>query len=166
MAQPFMMIYRDDYFIGWKFIPLLTMATAFSSFDNFLNSIYMVEKRSTLSFSTMAMGAVVNVFLNWKLIPIWGVNGAALATFVSYFLVFLLRAINTRGLIRVDFAPVKLFCNFGLLALESWLMLKRVPHWPVWCGLIVVGIAVINFHDLWSTVLQILGRGKRKQKQG
>ena len=30
-----MAIYRDDYFIGWKFIPLLTMATAFASFDNF-----------------------------------------------------------------------------------------------------------------------------------
>ena len=57
MAQPFMAIYRDDYFIGWKFIPLLTMATAFASFDNFLNSIYMVEKRSTLSFTTMAVGA-------------------------------------------------------------------------------------------------------------
>ncbi len=164
MAQPFMMIYREDYFIGWKFIPLLTMATAFSSFDNFLNSIYMVEKRSTLSFGTMAMGAAVNVILNWKLIPIWGVNGAALATFVSYFLVFLLRAINTRGLIRVDFAPEKLCCNFGLLAAESWLMLKRVPHWPIWCGLIVACIAALNFRDLWSTVLQILGRGKRRRK--
>ncbi len=164
MAQPFMMIYREDYFIGWKFIPLLTMATAFSRFDNFFNSIYMVEKRSTLSFGTMAMGAAVNVILNWKLIPIWGVNGAALATFVSYFLVFLLRAINTRGLIRVDFAPEKLCCNFGLLAAESWLMLKRVPHWPIWCGLIVACIAALNFRDLWSTVLQILGRGKRRRK--
>lgn len=162
MAQPFMMIYRDDYFIGWKFIPLLTMATAFSSFDNFLNSIYMVEKRSTLSFGTMAVGAVVNIALNWFLIPVWGVNGAALATFVSYFVVFLLRAINTRGLIRVDFAPEKLFCNFGLLAAESWLMLRRVPRWPVWCGLTVLAIALLNFSDLWSTVLQIFGRGKKR----
>ena len=162
MAQPFMMIYRDDYFIGWKFIPLLTMATAFSSFDNFLNSIYMVEKRSTLSFGTMAVGAVVNIALNWFLIPVWGVNGAALATFVSYFVVFLLRAINTRGLIRVDFAPEKLFCNFGLLAAESWLMVRRVPRWPVWCGLTVLAIALLNFSDLWSTVLQIFGRGKKR----
>lgn len=162
MAQPFMMIYRDDYFIGWKFIPLLTMATAFSSFDNFLNSIYMVEKRSMLSFGTMAVGAVVNIALNWFLIPVWGVNGAALATFVSYFVVFLLRAINTRGLIRVDFAPEKLFCNFGLLAAESWLMLRRVPRWPVWCGLTVLAIALLNFSDLWSTVLQIFGRGKKR----
>ena len=163
MAQPFMAIYRDDYFIGWKFIPLLTMATAFASFDNFLNSIYMVEKRSTLSFTTMAVGAGVNVALNFTLIPVWGVNGAALATFVSYFVVFLLRAVNTRGLIRVDFAPEKLCCNFGLLVLESALMMWQVKLWPVWCSLVVVLIAAINFRDLWSTVQQLLGRGKKKR---
>ena len=156
-------IYRDDYFIGWKFIPLLTMATAFASFDNFLNSIYMVEKRSTLSFTTMAVGAGINVALNFTLIPVWGVNGAALATFVSYFVVFLLRAVNTRGLIRVDFAPEKLCCNFGLLVLESALMMWQVKLWPVWCSLVVVLIAAINFRDLWSTVQQLLGRGKKKR---
>ena len=163
MAQPFMAIYRDDYFIGWKFIPLLTMATAFASFDNFLNSIYMVEKRSTLPFTTMAVGAGINVALNFTLIPVWGVNGAALATFVSYFVVFLLRAVNTRGLIRVDFAPEKLCCNFGLLVLESALMMWQVKLWPVWCSLVVVLIAAINFRDLWSTVQQLLGRGKKKR---
>ena len=136
MAQPFMAIYRDDYFIGWKFIPLLTMATAFASFD---------------------------VALNFTLIPVWGVNGAALATFVSYFVVFLLRAVNTRGLIRVDFAPEKLCCNFGLLVLESALMMWQVKLWPVWCSLVVVLIAAINFRDLWSTVQQLLGRGKKKR---
>ena len=66
----------------------------------------MVEKRSTLSFTTMAVGAGINVALNFTLIPVWGVNGAALATFVSYFVVFLLRAVNTRGLIRVEWRSV------------------------------------------------------------
>lgn len=163
MAQPFMMIYRDDYFIGWKFIPLLTMATAFASFDNFLNSIYMVEKRSTLSFTTMGLGAGVNVVLNFLLIPVWGVNGAALATFVSYFIVFVLRVVNTRGLIRVDFSPEKLCCNLALLAVESALMLWQVPLWPVWCVLVTALVAVVNFRDLWSTVRQVLGRGRKKR---
>ena len=123
----------------------------------------MVEKRSTLSFTTMAVGAGINVALNFTLIPVWGVNGAALATFVSYFVVFLLRAVNTRGLIGVDFAPEKLCCNFGLLVLESALMMWQVKLWPVWCSLVVVLIAAINFRDLWSTVQQLLGRGKKKR---
>lgn len=163
MAQPFMAIYRDDYFFGWQFIPLLVMATAFSSFDNFLNSIYMVEKRSTLSLSTMAIGAGVNAVLNYTLIPRWGVNGAALATFVGYFVVFLLRAVNTRGLICVDFAPAKLAINFGLLVVESFIMLRQVKYWFIWCALLCVCMAVVNFRDLWSTLMQLVGRGRRRK---
>lgn len=162
MAQPFMRIYREDYFIGWKFVPLLTLATAFSSMDSFLNSIYMVEKRSMLSLLTMGAGAAINVMLNWWLIPRWGVNGAALATFISYFLVFLLRAANTRRLLRMDFSPEKLCCNLGIVALESWLMLRSVPYWPLWCGLLIACLAALNFRELLSTVLQVLGRKKRK----
>ncbi len=162
MAQPFMHIYRDDYFIGWKFIPLLTLATAFSSLDSFLDSIYMVEKRSIRSMLTMGAGAVVNVLLNWKLIPVWGVNGAALATFISYFFVFLLRVANTRRLMRMDFSPEKLCCNLGLVAVESWLMLRQVRLWALWCALLVLVLAAINFRNLWSTVLQVIGRGGKR----
>ena len=51
----------------------------------------------------------------------------------------------------------------GMLVLESALMMWQVKLWPVWCSLVVVLIAAINFRDLWSTVQQLLGRGKKKR---
>lgn len=164
MAQPFMRIFRQDYFVGWKFIPVLTMATVFASFDNFLNSIYMVEKRSTLSLYTMAIGAALNCEFNYMLIPVWGVNGAAIATFISYLAVFLIRAFNTRGLIQVDYVPARLLLNWCLLALESFLMLRQIPLWPVWCSLVVLLIGAVNFRSLWATVGKVLSRGKRRAR--
>ena len=68
---------------------LLYTSTVFNSLSNFLNSIYMTEKRSGLSLATMSVGAVLNLVLNGLLIPLWGIQGAAMATFVSYFVVFL-----------------------------------------------------------------------------
>ena len=162
MAQPFMMIFRGDYFVGWKFIPVLTLATVFASFDNFLNSIYMVEKRSTLSLYTMAIGAALNAEFNYILIPVWGVNGAAVATFISYLAVFLMRAFNTRGLIRVNYVPGRLCVNLALLILESGLMLRQVPLWPLWCSLVAVLIGVFNFRSLWATASKVLRRGRRR----
>ena len=54
LCQPIMKVYVSDaFYAGWVYIPLLTFATVFSSFDNFLNSIYMAEKRSGLSLITM-----------------------------------------------------------------------------------------------------------------
>ena len=155
LCQPIMKVYvSDDFYAGWIYIPLLTFATVFSSFDNFLNSIYMAEKRSGLSLVTMAVGAVLNLILNGLLIPTWGVQGAAFATFASYFVVFLLRAVNTRGLIRVDFAPF-------VMGFESYWMLTDTPLWPLWCSLCVVLMAILNFSSLWDTVRHVLTMRKR-----
>ena len=161
IAKPFMLLYREDYFIGWKFIPLLVIATVFSCLSNFLNSIYMVEKRSGLSLITMAIGAALNCVMNFLLIPIWGVNGAVLATLASYIVVFTLRAYNTRGLIRIDYAPLKLCVNCAILVLESLVMLYSLPWWPLWCVLLCLLIFVVNMKEIMSTVLRLLKKTRR-----
>ena len=40
-----------DFAEAWVYIPLFTFATVFNSLSNFLNSIYMTEKRSGLSLA-------------------------------------------------------------------------------------------------------------------
>ncbi|MEG2652050.1 MAG: polysaccharide biosynthesis C-terminal domain-containing protein [Ruthenibacterium sp.] len=162
MAQPFMLLFRKDYFYGWHFIPLLVIATIFSSLSNFLNSIYMVEKRSGLSLYTMAVGAGLNCVLNFLLIPKMGVNGAVVATLISYVVVFLLRVYNTRSLVRIQFAPLKLCVNTAVLLLESLLMLYEIPLWPLWCVLLCFLALFVNLQEIGSTVMHLLHtrRGK------
>lgn len=159
LCKPIMSLFVSPaFFEGWMFIPVLTMATVFSAFDNFLNSIYMVEKRSMLSLVTMAAGAVTNLVLNALLIPIMGVQGAALATLVSFVLVFLLRAVNTRGLIRVDFNPLLLIANVLLLTAEGLMMLTNFPLWPVWCSVMMCILFAINFGAVWDTFKKVFGK--------
>ena len=45
---------------------------------------FLAENRQMLSFQRTALGAVVNVILNFLLIPDFGPIGAAIATVVSY----------------------------------------------------------------------------------
>lgn len=161
LAQPYMMLSKENYFIGWMFIPILTLATVFSSFDTFLNSVYMVEKRSTLSLITMGVGAILNIVLNFLLIPRFGVNGAAIATFASYFIVFILRAVNTRGLIRINFGIGRMAINMILLISMSVMMLKDVPYWAYWCTLLFVVVGIFNMGNLLTTALRLLGIDKK-----
>ncbi len=161
MAQPFMMLYRDDYFGAWQYIPFLAIATVFSSLSNFLNSIYMVKKRSGTSLSTMAVGAVINFALNFVLIPTYGLSGAVISTFVSYLAVFLLRAITTRKLIRVNMNPLKLLVNCTTLTLEAVLMLANVPLWPLWCTLLCVLVLMLNLREILMTVVKLLNKKKK-----
>ena len=39
---------------------------------------------NSFSFYLYTIGSIVNIGCNWFLIPVYGINGAALATFVSY----------------------------------------------------------------------------------
>ena len=52
-------------------------------------------------FSALS-GAITNIVLNFILIPVVGINGAAIATCVSYFVVFVYRIIDTRKYINLN----------------------------------------------------------------
>lgn len=49
-----------------------------------------LAKRTGLILSVSVVGAIINIGLNFVLIPMFGIRGAALATLISYFIVFLL----------------------------------------------------------------------------
>lgn len=158
LCRPMMFLFRQNFYDAWRFVPFLAIATVYSCFNQFLNSIYVVEKRSTLSLYTMLAGAVANCVLNFFLIRAWGPNGATVASFLSYLIVFLLRAINTRGLLRVDFSNLRLLLNTGMLLVEALLMILEVTYWPLWCTLITAVVCLFNFKGVWGMVRKILHR--------
>ncbi len=96
-CQPITQIYLGaEYYESWHYIPILQIATLFSCIVNFFASVYMAEKKSTMSMITALTGAAVNVVLNLILIPIYGSYGAAFATAASFIVVFIVRIIDTR----------------------------------------------------------------------
>ena len=74
---------EEEYFDAWQFVPVLCLAMVFAAFSTFLSSVYVVLKKSSLSFWTVLLGAGSNVILTLILIPRIGVMGAALATLIG-----------------------------------------------------------------------------------
>jgi O-antigen/teichoic acid export membrane protein len=75
---------RGDYLSGMHIIPIVLAAYVFQGmYTNFLAGIYIKERNKVLPFVTGA-GAIVNVAVNFALIPSLGITGAALATLASY----------------------------------------------------------------------------------
>lgn len=94
-----------------------------------------------------------------------GVTGAALATFISYLVVFTMRLINTRSLLAMRFSPGHLLVNTCLLIAEASLMILEVKWWPLWCGICAAVVLVLNFASLWKMARQLLGRFVRRRKR-
>ena len=149
------------FYGSWQFIPFLIMATTFSCMVNFMGSVYMAEKKSIFAFVTTAGGAVINVTLNILLIPIFGVNGATFATFLGFFIVFVLRAIDTRRFIKIRFNVFKLLFNTTILGVQSYIMIAEIKYW-LWyeIGLTLL-MVVTNLGALFITMQKLITKYKR-----
>lgn len=145
----------DSYYLSWKYIPFLVMATTFSCLVTFLGSVYMVEKKSILTLSTTVVGAIVNVALTFLLINKFGVNGAAFATFISYLVVFLLRASNTKNFIKIKWNAPKLVLNLIIVLCQSFIMIYEVKYWVVYEILFVSLMMVLNFGLIWKNMKKL-----------
>ena len=166
LSRPALHIMKDSYYEAWRFVPFLTMAAIFTCFNQFFNSIYVVYKRSTNSMYTMMAGAVANCIMNYAFIVWWGPVGATAASFLSLLLVFVLRAVNTRGLLVVDFKPGRMALNLGLLLAEALVLLADVPLYGLWTGLLTAAVIAVNFSGVWVMARLILPRllGRRGRK--
>lgn len=145
----------NAYYPSWQYIPFLVMATTFSCLVTFLGSVYMVEKKSILTLSTTVVGAVVNVILTFLLIQKYKVNGAAFATFISYLIVFLLRANNTKSFINIKWHVSKLLLNSIIVLCQSFIMIYEIKYWLAYQIIFVIAMLILNFGLIWNNTKKL-----------
>lgn len=108
-----------EYYEAWRYVPVLCAAMLFCAFTAFMGSVYTVTQTSVRSFRTSLLGAVINVVLNAILIPSpLDIQGAALATLASYFIVFAVRAENARRMIPFALSAKTLIPSTAILAVQ------------------------------------------------
>lgn len=108
---------QADFYVAWKFVPLLLLAATFGCIAAYFGTFYNALKNNTMLMLSTLIGAVGNVFLNFTLIPLMGGVGAAIATAVSYFIVMLIRMINVRKYVEVDIDIKRFVIQFSILTI-------------------------------------------------
>lgn len=160
-------LFADSYYVAWIFIPILSAATVFTALDTFLGSAYFTVKKTSMSLYTALIGAVVNVGLNFLLIPRWGAMGASIATFTSYFLVYVTRAVTMPRFIRFRMYHGRLAVNTVLMGAICALMTCYGYSERTWCLLGSVGVFAVsvlfNGKVVFLACKKVLGslRGRR-----
>ena len=151
-----------SYYEAWLYVPVLGIAMVFASFDSYLGSVYMVEKRSGRTFVTAMIGALLNIALNLILIPSpLGVQGAAIASAASYLIVFVIRAIDTRKFIAFKLYTLSVVENCVLLTVQTVFMVLQLPGWLPVQAVCIVLMLLLNRKPLLAT----LGRIKNIRKR-
>ena len=136
------LLLADSYYSSWEFVPILVVAMIFSSFSAFFGSVYFLEKKSTMSMLTAMAGAIVNVILNFLLIPRHGAMGAAVATLISYLCTYAIRAYDTAHYVKFCQHHVRVTINTALLLAQACIMIAEPRYWQyVQIGMVVFLLA-------------------------
>ena len=156
---------NPEYAGSWQYVPLLVLSTAFTIFGTFFSSIFQAEKKTGTILMTTISGAAANVLLNYLMIPVLGANGAALATFISHFIVFSLRALLSQKYVAVDLCGLTLAAAMVLLLGQTAVVVFEAPLWPLWTGLLLLAVFVLYARELLhmlGLILRRLCKGVRK----
>ena len=145
-----------SYYAAWQYVPVLAMAMVFSAFSSFMNSVYVVMEKSHLSLWTAVWGAGANILMNLWLIPRIGIQGAAIATLVSYLMCFGIRAVSARRLIPFRLYPGRLAVSTGLLLLQSLLCFWGSPVQPFAQMGAFVLLVTVNHKPIFEMLEQVL----------
>ena len=142
LCRPVMHIMKSNYYYAWHFVPFLVLASTCSCFNQFMNSVYVVNKKSTRSMITMMAGAVSNCIMNYFFIKWWGPVGATYASFLGLALVFTLRAIDAHRMIGMQVHPGRVLVNAAALVIEAFVLLAETPLYGLWTGAEKLSIGV------------------------
>lgn len=101
----------ETYIEAWRYVPILSLGLLYSNLSSFIGVNYVAFKKTRGALYTASFGALVNIILNFILIPKYSVLGASIATLIAYIALFIFRKIQTDKIIVLDY-------NYREIALE------------------------------------------------
>lgn len=146
----------SEFYNAWQYMPVLVLATAFACFATFLSSIYMSEKKSWHVLMTTIVSAVLNIILNFTLIPSFGIQGACISTLFSYLVMFLVRAVQSRSFVKMTLGMPKIIINTAILLTQIAILLTVSQHCLIYELILAVLVLSINLKTLLTGVRKVV----------
>lgn len=153
IIKPFLKVYvGKEYYDAWRYTPFLIIGSAYLTTATFMATSYTVHKDSWGYLFSATFGAGLNIILNFYLIPVIGVYGAAFATCVSYVAVFFFRLYHTKKYIHYNIKNKEFMLGSIMLILSSiFLFVGNVVG-----VLMQIGILVFTFYLYGKTWIPII----------
>lgn len=164
IVKPFLSLYVGmDYYSAWEYTPFLIIGSAYLTLATFMATSYTVHKDSFGYLFSATFGAVLNIVLNFLLIPIIHVYGAAFATCISYIAVFVFRLIHTKKYIKYNIKN-KEFIGGSVFLILSSISLFLDNYFGVIIQSIILLLAVWLYAKTWIPIVRQIAKKIARRK--
>lgn len=121
----------------------------------------MSAKKNMNIMLTTLLAAIVNIILNFILIPLSGIMGAVIATFISYGIVGIYRLIGVKSIISFNLNYKKVFLELALVFAESITIMIGGLYYIL--SLLILFILLFDFRtEIYNLVIKLFYRKKFK----
>ena len=149
-------MFSKDFFNAWKYVPILLMAYLFHDLANYLGSIYNASKETKQLFISTLIGAITNIILNLVLIPLFSAMGAAVATLISFFVVWLYRILTAKKIVDIDIHVTKFIINCFIISFQCICVVSEIQILFFLSLFGEIFILMINYRDLRTMFFKII----------
>lgn len=151
-------LFSNDFYNAWKYAPILMISVVFGSLSGMLGGIFSAVKESKVLARTTIIGSFSNLLLNLILVFFIGPMGAAIATLISYAIVWFLRLRETKKIVNMDINLKRDVYIYILLVVQAVLLFVKINKIGIYIieGLIFIGITIL----LRDELLMITNKGR------
>jgi len=157
-SKQIMLIYGDEFVAGWTVLIAFGFVQLINVSSGSMGHILIMTGREKIELANILILGLINIVLNYFLIPAFGILGAALATGASYTLINISRLIEVYLLYKIHpykFSYFKIILA-GIASVGATLLFKNLIQLKGWLQLLEVAILLI----IYIIIIFILGLDK------
>jgi O-antigen/teichoic acid export membrane protein len=151
------LLVATEYFEAWKYSPFLILSMVFASFSSFLGTNYIAMKKTNGILKSTILGAVINIVLNCVLIRVIGMNGAALATMISFLITWLYRVFDTKHFVIIEYRVKTLGLSIVLLVVYAIWLVLGYKYEMIIGSIVFLLITALNYKEILNALKKIKG---------
>ena len=161
IIKPLFNVYvSKEFFEAWKYVPYLMIGYVFLNLSTFISTSYSVHKNSKGFLCSAVVGAVVNCILNFILIPILGISGAAVATLISYISVFIYRLFDTKKYLVIKIEKKFVISIIFMILISILLYFQNI--FTLIIQILLLLIIIYIYRNTWLPILKGLLKKVKK----
>ena len=148
----FKLLFTEQYLSGYIIAPYLFLAPLLQMLFQVAGNQFLIIKKTWPNMLILLTGAIINILINWTLIPILGIEGAAIATLIGY--------IVSDAICVIVLCRMKLMVVSGKFVVSAGLMIIFLSVWRLFfskhtfVGTILAIIVTITYMYLYKEDLK------------
>lgn len=157
------LLYAKNFYAAWKYVPWLTIAIVFGSLSGYIGGFFAAVKNSKIFAQSSIIGAISNICLNIVLTPWMNTLGAAIATTICYFEVWVVRYWHSKRFIKMKINLWRDMLSYILLVVQSVALMLISSDRLLYSVevLLLIFILLLYIND----ILQIINKSSNKIKE-